>query len=341
MIRRILVTGANKGVGKALCKKILKDHDDTYVLLGSRDEERGRAAAQEILIELGDSYSAKLEVLVIDVSDDESVKNAALKIKDKYGEGSLYGIVNNAGIANGTTEELLKVNLYGPKRVCDEFLPFMSTSAATAATNTDIKRRVVNVSSGSAPRFVSKLPPAEQAFFDTHTSITWEQLEKRVKAYITDTTTATAAAATTSTATTRTSAENSSMDAYAFSKACLNVYTIQLASQYPDMCINSITPGFIDTDLVRDVVAQRVASYYMPYFVGAFIGRISSYILGTRTPEEGTLSAIFCLFGQMDEVNSGRYYGSDARRSPLNAHREPGTAAWEEKPSSYSPSSKS
>ncbi|KAI4322374.1 hypothetical protein L6164_022077 [Bauhinia variegata] len=36
---------------------------------------------------------------------------------------------------------------------------------------------------------------------------------------------------------------------YAISKACLNAYTRVLAKKYPNMLINCVHPGFVDTDL--------------------------------------------------------------------------------------------
>ena len=47
-MRRILVTGANKGIGLAIVQAILKNHDDTFVFLGSRDAERGKKACETI-----------------------------------------------------------------------------------------------------------------------------------------------------------------------------------------------------------------------------------------------------------------------------------------------------
>ena len=44
------------------------------------------------------------------------------------------------------------------------------------------------------------------------------------------------------------------------------------------------------------------------------------------TPEQGTVSYLRCLFG---EVTSGHYYGSDGLRSPLTVTRDPGTPEYE------------
>eukprot|EP00435_Cladocopium_sp_Y103_P028282 s47_g7.t1 len=47
-LRRVLVTGGNKGIGRALCRQLAADHG-FYVLLGSRDPGRGEEAVKSIL----------------------------------------------------------------------------------------------------------------------------------------------------------------------------------------------------------------------------------------------------------------------------------------------------
>jgi NAD(P)-dependent dehydrogenase (short-subunit alcohol dehydrogenase family) len=91
---------------------------------------------------------------------------------------------------------------------------------------------------------------------------------------------------------------------YGLSKACLNVYTLQTAKAHPQLLVNSCTPGFIDTDLTRAFESPNKG-----------------------TPESGTVSALYCLFS--NEVGTGRYYGSDAKRSPLDRYRAPGDPAYE------------
>ena len=43
-MKRILVTGANKGIGLATVENLLQNHPDTFLILGSRDEKRGDEA---------------------------------------------------------------------------------------------------------------------------------------------------------------------------------------------------------------------------------------------------------------------------------------------------------
>ena len=56
-MKKILVTGANKGIGLGIVKKLLRDFPDTHLLLGSRDVARGEAAVREILSEMGMNFN--------------------------------------------------------------------------------------------------------------------------------------------------------------------------------------------------------------------------------------------------------------------------------------------
>ena len=55
-MKKILVTGANKGIGLGIVKNLLREFPDTHLLLGSRDVARGEAAVREILSEMGMHY---------------------------------------------------------------------------------------------------------------------------------------------------------------------------------------------------------------------------------------------------------------------------------------------
>jgi len=96
-LKRIVVTGGNKGIGKAICKRLLLEFDDTFVILGARDEGRGRKAVDDILKEVGTGAEGRLECMELDVSSDDSVSAAAARLA---GQEPLYGIVNNAGVSD-------------------------------------------------------------------------------------------------------------------------------------------------------------------------------------------------------------------------------------------------
>lgn len=68
----------------------------------------------------------RLDYLPLDVASDASVKAAAEQVREKFGSPALYGIVNNAGVGfQNSMADTLNINTYGPKRVCDNFLPLL------------------------------------------------------------------------------------------------------------------------------------------------------------------------------------------------------------------------
>lgn len=48
--RTFFITGANKGIGLALSKRVLKEIENSFVLLGSRNKTRGITAVEVSLI---------------------------------------------------------------------------------------------------------------------------------------------------------------------------------------------------------------------------------------------------------------------------------------------------
>ena len=61
------MTGGNAGIGYAICKLCILQHN-CYVYMGSRNVERGNAAIAK-LIEEEANCNGKVELLQVDVSD--------------------------------------------------------------------------------------------------------------------------------------------------------------------------------------------------------------------------------------------------------------------------------
>ena len=138
VVKRILVTGANKGIGLAICASLISHYSDTFVLLGSRDAERGAKALSDLVGRFPDAQG-RVAPLLIDVASDESVKNAAKEVEAKFGRPCLSAIINNAGIypaAGSGLADALNVNVRGPCRVTNAFLPLLDPEHG----------RIVNVS---------------------------------------------------------------------------------------------------------------------------------------------------------------------------------------------------
>ena len=83
-----LVTGANQGVGFQVAKELAAS--GLTVLVGSRNFERGAAAAREI--------GSGAIPLQLDVTDRVSIATAAERIRGEF--GSLDLLINNAAISN-------------------------------------------------------------------------------------------------------------------------------------------------------------------------------------------------------------------------------------------------
>src|SRR5215471_14261868 len=83
-----LVTGANQGIGLQIAKDLVA-HGFT-VLVGSRNLERGEAAAKTI--------DGDARALQLDVTDQASITAAAERIRQELGR--LDVLVNNAAISN-------------------------------------------------------------------------------------------------------------------------------------------------------------------------------------------------------------------------------------------------
>jgi NAD(P)-dependent dehydrogenase (short-subunit alcohol dehydrogenase family) len=126
-----LITGANRGLGYETARRLIEAGHTVYV--GARDPQRGKQAATD----LGAHY------LPLDVTSDESVAAAAEQLE------SLDVLINNAGIPGPRKEardltaadfhQVFDLNVYGPVRMINAFLPLLERSANPV---------IVNVSSG-------------------------------------------------------------------------------------------------------------------------------------------------------------------------------------------------
>ena len=87
----VLVTGASRGIGRAIALRIARDGFDVVVHCRSRIDE-----AQEVVAQI-QALGRQARVLMFDVADREAAR-AALEA-DVEAHGAYYGVVCNAGIA--------------------------------------------------------------------------------------------------------------------------------------------------------------------------------------------------------------------------------------------------
>jgi len=138
--RIALVSGGNRGIGLEVCRQLAEG--GYTVVVGSRAEERGRAAAEGLE---GEAIPHQL-----DVSDAGSVDRMAAFLEDEFGRLDI--LVNNAAISNDDgqrgvdadldrVKQALEANLFGAWRLCEMAVPLMRRHGYG---------RIVNVSTGLA-----------------------------------------------------------------------------------------------------------------------------------------------------------------------------------------------
>lgn len=132
-----LVTGANKGIGLAVARRLAEL--GWMVLLGSRDLGRGAAAVTEL-------GGLAVRAVELDVTSEISVSHAAKLVDTEYGR--LDVLINNAGIAGsrmpaleiGADEmrEAYETNVFGPVRMMRAFLPLLRRAGIPVIVGTEV-----------------------------------------------------------------------------------------------------------------------------------------------------------------------------------------------------------
>jgi len=302
--RSILVTGANKGQGYALCDRILAERADTHVFLCSRDAQRGEDAARALL----EKYPVdRLDVIPLDVTSDASVATAYELVTTnlaKHPHRTLFGVVSNAGILWGyTLQELLDVCTVGVQRVMDAFCPLMDKGG-----------RAIVVSSGLGPLMHGYSSEARQEKLKS-ADCTYEDIQGMMDECL---------AVIEESSSGHDDDEARSLPAqfeeigfsggpfaesapdfhmYGLAKMFADAYMLSLARQYPDLYVMSCDPGLVYTDLIGS----------MPRYQGKAREDTTA-----QTPHEGVEAAMRLLFdADGAPPESGRFYAMSKDGSEL------------------------
>lgn len=229
-LNRVLVTGGNSGIGLALCKQLLSQKG-CFVYLGSRNLERGQKAVDGIKEEFP-QLKENIELVQVDISNKESVENAAQSVKESLGGRFLYGLVNNAGTGLAHKgvgpDDIINVNYWGTRSMTDNFMELIDTNEG----------RVIHVGSGAGPMWLCKQNDDVKAALGKPTDLnTLDEYIRTKQAEI---------------------IQNKDMfGAYGLSKAALSAYAAVSAASMPTVQFSSITPGFIATDIVKGMGATK------------------------------------------------------------------------------------
>jgi len=158
-----LITGANRGLGLATARALSEAGVTT--IIGSRDLAAGEAAAAAI--------GGATEAVALDVTSDESVAAAAAVLRERHGRLDL--LVNNAGVlleATADPDEAVDlalftatyaVNVMGPVRVLEAFLPLLRLSPAGRVVNVSSRMGSLHDQQDPASPYVDMALPAYQS----------------------------------------------------------------------------------------------------------------------------------------------------------------------------------
>jgi carbonyl reductase 1 len=241
--RVILVTGANKGIGFAVVKKLVEQcpTEETIILLACRDLQRG----QDALVQLGSP--GHVHLLQLDMSSMESILRGVAQIKEKYADDHLDVVINNAAITNKevhvqSAREIFATNYYGIKLLNEQLAPLMRDHG-----------RIINVSSQLGPMVLQQVSSALQEQY-TSPTLKIEQLDHLIEELISG-------------------IESDTLDnlgyhvkthplLYGLSKAALNALSQIEARQWSPtkhLLVLSVSPGFCATDMTQNAATARSA----------------------------------------------------------------------------------
>ena len=126
--RIALVTGANRGLGFAICRQLAQK--GIAVILAARDPDKGQAVCSQLNregIDIGHTVQ-------LDVNSEDSIQTAIEQINNNFGRLDI--LVNNAGIVvddkatildmkADVLHKTLQTNFYGPLALCQSCIPIM------------------------------------------------------------------------------------------------------------------------------------------------------------------------------------------------------------------------
>ncbi|KAF3451061.1 hypothetical protein FNV43_RR07150 [Rhamnella rubrinervis] len=228
-----IVTGANKGIGFALVKRLAKM--GLSVILTARDLKRGSMAVEELR-----SQGLLVYFFKLDVSDPASIFAFVAWFKDHF--GALDILVNNAGVSfneiNENTvehaETVMKTNFYGAKLLTEAMLPMFRRCSQTTS-------RILNITSRLGT--LNKVRNSGVKEILESENVGEKEIEGVVRKFMEDVKSG------------RWVSEGwpELWTDYAVSKLALNAYTRLLSKRYQGkgLSVNCFCPGFTQTSMTR------------------------------------------------------------------------------------------
>jgi len=261
--RVALITGANKGIGKEIARK-LSSEENIICILACRDKQLGTACAKELTEESG----CNVEVVQLDLIDTKSIDAAEKFVREQFGRLDI--LVNNAAICfNDPTlygkvqhtpfeqqaDITIQTNFFGTLYVTQKMLSLLQASPSP---------RIINIASSAGRLSILPSPERMQSFSSPDLQI--EELEGYMRDFVANVEDGTHLE------------KGWPNTCYGVSKVGIIAMTKILARDEPSIMTNSVDPGYCATD-------QNNNQGFIPAERGAF----TPFLLATL-PDDQFLS---------------------------------------------------
>ncbi|MBB6499846.1 SDR family oxidoreductase [Pedobacter cryoconitis] len=158
MMKTVLITGANKGIGFETAKQLAQL--GYYIYVGSRNLDNGLKAEQQLKAE----GLSNVEAIELDVTDRESINRAKSVLENKI--TALDILINNAGISGEQPQNIsvcdlailrriFETNYFGAIQVTQQFLPLLRKSETPAIINvsSEVGSLTLHTAPGRSPNW--------------------------------------------------------------------------------------------------------------------------------------------------------------------------------------------
>jgi hypothetical protein len=132
----ILITGASSGLGREMARLLAKQ-EKAHLVITARRKER----LEDLKKEIEASGNTRVEILQADLSNNDDVE---LVFKKAVEIADIYAVINNAGLSfyniskesdMDVFEQIIRVNLLAPMRLCLKFISYFQKKGEGAILN--------------------------------------------------------------------------------------------------------------------------------------------------------------------------------------------------------------